>query len=163
MIYVYNNIYDSILQQYKYILDLDLELVKVRANSAHIRQSRPDSGLGFQVKVLQTFRMRPPARVLGMPYEGKQGSHVEHATTSLPSSGLHGAQYLAHMRKGSASFGACEVRCWRWLFGNEIAVSYHRPLRGSRWMCVGGRWFWGTPSGKPSTLNPQTSTLNPKP
>ena len=27
------------------------------------------------------------------------------------------------MRKGSTSFGACEVRCWRWLFGNKIPVS----------------------------------------
>jgi len=26
---------------------------------AHIRQSRPDSGLGFQVKVLETFRFFP--------------------------------------------------------------------------------------------------------
>ena len=29
-------------------------LVRWRANSAHIRQSRPDSGLGFQVKILKT-------------------------------------------------------------------------------------------------------------
>ena len=28
-----------------------------RANMAHIRQSRPDSGLGFQIKVLNTFHM----------------------------------------------------------------------------------------------------------
>ena len=27
------------------------------------------------------------------------------------------------MRKGSTSFGACEVRCWRWLFGYKIPVS----------------------------------------
>ena len=26
---------------------------------AHIRQSRPDYGLGFQVKVLQTFKLLP--------------------------------------------------------------------------------------------------------
>jgi len=25
--------------------------------------------------------------------------------------------------KGSTSFGACEVRCWRWLVGNKILVS----------------------------------------
>jgi len=30
------------------------------------------------------------------------------------------------MRKGSTSFGACEVRCWRWLFGNKITVSLSR-------------------------------------
>ena len=29
--------------------------VRCRANVAHMSQSRPDSGLGFQVKVLQTF------------------------------------------------------------------------------------------------------------
>ena len=27
------------------------------------------------------------------------------------------------MRKGSTSFGARKVRCWRWLFGNKIPVS----------------------------------------
>ena len=27
----------------------------IRINSAHIRQSKPESGLGFQVKVLETF------------------------------------------------------------------------------------------------------------
>ena len=30
-----------------------------RANSAHIRQSRPDSGLAFQVKVLKPFKNVP--------------------------------------------------------------------------------------------------------
>ena len=25
--------------------------------------------------------------------------------------------------RGSTSFGACEVRCWRWLFGNKKTVS----------------------------------------
>ena len=29
----------------------------------------------------------------------------------------------AGARKGSTSVGACEVRCWRWLFGNKIPVS----------------------------------------
>ena len=29
------------------------------ANTAHVRQSRPDSGLGFQVKVLTTFYLVP--------------------------------------------------------------------------------------------------------
>ena len=27
------------------------------------------------------------------------------------------------MRKGSTSFGACEVRCWLWLFGNKLPTS----------------------------------------
>jgi len=30
-----------------------------RANMAHARQSRPDYGLGFQVKVFQTFQVDP--------------------------------------------------------------------------------------------------------
>ena len=31
--------------------------------------------------------------------------------------------WVLRVRKGSTSFGACEVRCWRWLFGNTIPVS----------------------------------------
>ena len=30
---------------------------RYRANMEHIRQSRPNSGLGFQVKVLETFKV----------------------------------------------------------------------------------------------------------
>ena len=30
-----------------------------RANMAHMRQSRPDSGLGVQVKVLEAFQVVP--------------------------------------------------------------------------------------------------------
>ena len=33
--------------------------VKARANMAHIRQSRPDSGLGLQIKVRKTFKGVP--------------------------------------------------------------------------------------------------------
>jgi len=36
---------------------------------------------------------------------------------------MRGLGFGAHMRKGSTSFGACEVRCWRWLFGNKIPVA----------------------------------------
>ena len=39
-----------------------------RANMAQIRQSRPDSGLGFQVNVLQPFRVVPSS--LGSAVEG---------------------------------------------------------------------------------------------
>ena len=31
----------------------------VRANTAHIRQSQPDSGLGFDVQVINTFEVFP--------------------------------------------------------------------------------------------------------
>jgi len=33
---------------------------------AHIRQSRPDSGLGFQVKVLKTFQVVPSSLESGV-------------------------------------------------------------------------------------------------
>jgi len=33
--------------------------VRCRAKMAHTRQSRPDPGLGFQVKVLETFKLFP--------------------------------------------------------------------------------------------------------
>ena len=32
---------------------------RCRANAAHVRQSRPDSGLGFQVDALKTFQVVP--------------------------------------------------------------------------------------------------------
>ena len=32
---------------------------RCRANMAHIKQSRPDAGLGFQVMVLETFEFVP--------------------------------------------------------------------------------------------------------
>jgi len=32
-----------------------VEVYRCRANMAHIRQSRPDSGLGFDKKILETF------------------------------------------------------------------------------------------------------------
>ena len=34
-------------------------VVRCRANSAHIRQSSPDSGHGLQVKVLKIFQVGP--------------------------------------------------------------------------------------------------------
>ena len=36
--------------------------VRCRTNMAHVRQSRPDSGLGFPVKVLKTFEVFPSSR-----------------------------------------------------------------------------------------------------
>jgi len=38
------------------LLDLG---VRFRANMAHIRQARPNSGLGFEVKVLETVQVVP--------------------------------------------------------------------------------------------------------
>ena len=36
-----------------------------RANTAHVGQSRPDSGLGFRVEVLETFEGVPSSLVSG--------------------------------------------------------------------------------------------------
>ena len=40
---------------------------RCRANVAHVRQSRPDSGLGFQVKVLNTLQGVPFSLGSGQP------------------------------------------------------------------------------------------------
>ena len=37
---------------------------RCRANMAHVRQSRPDSGLGFQVKFLNPFKLLPSRSAL---------------------------------------------------------------------------------------------------
>ena len=39
-----------------------------RANSAHVRQSRADSGLGHQAKVLRTFKAVPSSLGSGLLY-----------------------------------------------------------------------------------------------
>ena len=55
--------------------------VRCRANSAHLRQSRPDSGSGFQAKVLQTLEVVPSSLgrgqlelLLVQPLENAAGS-----------------------------------------------------------------------------------------
>ena len=40
---------------FRYVRDIYLHRVRSRANVAHIRQSSPDYGLGFQAEVLKTF------------------------------------------------------------------------------------------------------------
>ena len=45
----------------------EAERGRCRANSEHIRQSRPDSGLGFQEKVLHTFQAVPSSLGSGVP------------------------------------------------------------------------------------------------
>ena len=42
-----------------------MQVRHLRANLVHIRQSRPDSGLGFQVTVLKMFKVVPSARDAG--------------------------------------------------------------------------------------------------
>ena len=46
---------------------LELRAYRFRANMAHIRQSRPDSCLGFQVKALDTFQGVPSSLGSGYP------------------------------------------------------------------------------------------------
>jgi len=43
---------------------------RCRANMAHIRQSRPDSGLGFQTKVIVTFEVVPSSPGSGTKVHG---------------------------------------------------------------------------------------------
>ena len=45
-----------------------------RAKMTHIRQSKPDSGLGFQVKVLKPFEGVPSSLGNGASGEGRGGS-----------------------------------------------------------------------------------------
>ena len=54
---------------------------------------------------------------------------------------------VAHMRKGSTSFGACEVRCWRWFFGSNMPVSRVANVRswqrdGRNHRVIYLRWGW---------------------
>ena len=53
---------------------------------------------------------------------------------------------VAHLRKDSTSFWACEVRCWRWLFGKEYQSLPSVTLPAC--------WT------NPSTFNPQPSPLS---
>ena len=45
----------------------DIISVRWRAKMAHVRQSRPDSGLGFQVKILKMVSMVPYSFASGGP------------------------------------------------------------------------------------------------
>jgi hypothetical protein len=50
---------------------------RCRANTAHIRQSRPDSGLDFQVKVLQPL-VGKVLKTLGRILGGLDGTTINH-------------------------------------------------------------------------------------
>ena len=53
--------------------------IRCGTNSAHARQSRPDSGLGFQVKVLTTFVVVPSSLGSGRRGSGSEaGSYLRH-------------------------------------------------------------------------------------
>ena len=71
---------------------------RLRANVAHIRQTRPDSGLDFQVEVLEHFQVVP--------------SWLGNGRSSAPirpqASGLHG---LA-TRPARPDLARCAARCW---------------------------------------------------
>ena len=63
---------------------------------AHIRQTRPDSGLGFPVKVVKLLQVVPALRALEQPYaygltavlEGKEGGRFRMSEVSLYSATL---------------------------------------------------------------------------
>ena len=42
------------------------------------------------------------------------------------------------MRKGSTSLGACEVRCWRCLFGNKLPISLAGDTQNEEGRLPGG-------------------------
>ena len=59
------------------------------------------------------------------------------------------------MRKGSTSFGACEVRWWRWLFGNTIPISLGASAVVRGWGVVWGGWVGGVGGrvgGRPTSI-----------
>ena len=58
-----------------------------RANVAHIRQSRPDSGLGFQVQVLETYERVPSSL-------GKGKGHTDLFTAVASAAVLSNTMYL---------------------------------------------------------------------
>ena len=52
-----------------------------RANTAHIRQSRQDSGLVFQVKVPKTFQVVPSSLGSGVPNTLEQSKEITEEVT----------------------------------------------------------------------------------
>ena len=62
-------------------------ILRCRANSAHIRQSGPDSGLGFQVKGRETFKVFPLRSEAGIGSEAgsylRRIDFVYHSTLGL--------------------------------------------------------------------------------
>ena len=56
---------------------------RFQANMAHIRQSRPDSGLGFQVKGLVTFQAVPSSLGSGRSIPEPAQNHVQGTTDNL--------------------------------------------------------------------------------
>jgi len=57
-----------------------------RANMAHIRQSRPDSGLGVQVKAIETFQV--------VPSSFESGRAIPHGSQILELGMVQGSQRL---------------------------------------------------------------------
>ena len=62
--------------------------VRCRANVAHLRQSRPDYGLGFQVKFLKTFQVVPFSFATPVRRERKRDRVTERQRVVLLLSGL---------------------------------------------------------------------------
>ena len=74
--------------------------------------------------------------------EGESGPHTPYLFPMREKRFLKG-----RARKGRMSFGACEVRCWRWLFGNKIPVSPLEVRKGRNLhvvlkTCLFKRRFW---------------------
>ena len=59
-------------------------LIHCRANVARVRQTRPDSGLRFQVNVLETFTVFPSSLGGGTPSLSSNVSRLPHVRTMAP-------------------------------------------------------------------------------
>ena len=65
------------------------------------------------------------------------------------------------MRKGSTSFGACKVRCCRWLFGNKIPVSLVEGQGVKGGVCLGADDGVAVlPHGGPRTFHHKSTCPN---
>ena len=71
---------------------------RCRAKIAHIRQSRPDSGLGFRVKVLKTFEVVPSSLGSGRVREwlDDQGGVLPEDTVAAVAGGSDGTEFVSH-------------------------------------------------------------------
>ena len=77
-------------------------VVRCRANVAHIRQSKPDFGLGFQVKVLESFTVVPSSlgRGLVTPWSlpGTLWVHGESSAINPTPYTLHPTPYTLNLK-----------------------------------------------------------------
>ena len=125
---------------------------RCRASMTHIRQSRPDAGLGFQVNVLDTSTTARPAR--SRPFE-RFRAHAAHIRQSRPDAGT-----CKTVKARCFPLLSCCLCARKWttdfLLYTGAGGSAERASRNDHLRC-------STSSPQPYTLNPQPCTLYPKP